>query len=154
MGLVREGDQTAILSDIQGSEDHNGDMDFKVAGSGIGITALQMDIKIKGVSRELLEAALGQALEGRRSILRKMLDVAGAPSADISEHTPRFESIKIPGEKIGFRIGPGGGYRWHRPSRPAPSPLCRIDPGALSAWFGAWRAHRAAWDSRSFGAWP
>ncbi|MCL4153189.1 UNVERIFIED_CONTAM: hypothetical protein GTU68_056641, partial [Idotea baltica] len=108
MGLVKEGDQTAILSDIQGSEDHNGDMDFKVAGSGIGITALQMDIKVKGVSRELLEAALGQALEGRRHILRKMLDVVNAPSSDISEHAPRFESIKIPGEKIGFLIGPGG----------------------------------------------
>jgi polyribonucleotide nucleotidyltransferase len=108
MGLVQEGDQNAILSDIQGSEDHNGDMDFKVAGSGLGITALQMDIKIKGVSRELLEAALGQALEGRRHILRKMLDVVSAPSADISENAPRFESIKIPGEKIGFLIGPGG----------------------------------------------
>jgi polyribonucleotide nucleotidyltransferase len=108
MGLVQEGDRIAILSDIQGSEDHNGDMDFKVAGSGIGITALQMDIKIKGVSRELLSSALGQALEGRRYILRKMLDVVSQPSADISQHAPRFESIKIPGEKIGFLIGPGG----------------------------------------------
>ncbi|MDP6990939.1 MAG: polyribonucleotide nucleotidyltransferase, partial [Planctomycetota bacterium] len=108
MGLVQEGDRTAILSDIQGSEDHNGDMDFKVAGSGLGITALQMDIKIKGVSRQLLEAALGQACEGRRYILRKMLEAVPQPSADISEFAPRFEAIKIPGEKIGFLIGPGG----------------------------------------------
>jgi polyribonucleotide nucleotidyltransferase len=108
MGLVQEGDDIAILSDIQGSEDHNGDMDFKVAGSGVGITALQMDIKIKGVTRELLQRALGQAAEGRRYILRKMLDVVDRPKAEISEHAPRFESLKIPGEKIGFLIGPGG----------------------------------------------
>jgi polyribonucleotide nucleotidyltransferase len=108
MGLVQEGDQTVVLSDIQGSEDHNGDMDFKVAGSGIGITALQMDIKIKSVSRALLERALEQASEGRRYILRKMLEVVSQPSADISEHAPRFEALKIPGEKIGFLIGPGG----------------------------------------------
>jgi len=108
MGLVEEGDQIAILSDIQGSEDHNGDMDFKVAGSGIGITALQMDIKIRSVSRSLLERALAQAADGRRYILRKMLEVVSQPSPEISEHAPRFESIKIPGEKIGFLIGPGG----------------------------------------------
>jgi len=108
MGLVEEGDQVAILSDIQGSEDHNGDMDFKVAGSGLGITALQMDIKIKSVSRDLLERALAQAAEGRRHILRKMLEVVSAPASDISQHAPRFESLKIPGEKIGFLIGPGG----------------------------------------------
>ena len=108
MGLIAEGDQMVILSDIQGSEDHNGDMDFKVAGSGIGITALQMDIKVKGVSRDLLERALGQATEGRRYILRKMLEVVDRPKPEISEHAPRFESLKIPGEKIGFLIGPGG----------------------------------------------
>jgi polyribonucleotide nucleotidyltransferase len=108
MGLVQQGEHTVVLSDIQGSEDHNGDMDFKVAGSGIGITALQMDIKIKSVSRELLERALNQALEGRRHILRKMLDIVSQPSAEISEHAPRFEALKIPGEKIGFLIGPGG----------------------------------------------
>jgi polyribonucleotide nucleotidyltransferase len=109
MGLVEEeGHEPAILSDIQGSEDHTGDMDFKVAGSGLGITALQMDIKIKSVSRALLERALEQAREGRRYILRKMLEVVDRPSADISEYAPRFESIKIPGEKIGFLIGPGG----------------------------------------------
>jgi polyribonucleotide nucleotidyltransferase len=108
MGLVQEGDKTAILSDIQGSEDHNGDMDFKVAGSGLGITALQMDIKIKGVSRQLLETALTQACDGRRFILRKMLEAVPQPSADISEYAPRFVAVKIPGEKIGFLIGPGG----------------------------------------------
>ncbi len=108
MGLVQQDGQTVVLSDIQGSEDHNGDMDFKVAGSGVGITALQMDIKIKSVSRALLETALAQASEGRRYILRKMLEVVSAPNADISEHAPRFESLKIPGEKIGFLIGPGG----------------------------------------------
>jgi polyribonucleotide nucleotidyltransferase len=108
MGLVQEGDKTAILSDIQGSEDHNGDMDFKVAGSGLGITALQMDIKIKGVSRQLLETALDQAKEGRRFILREMLKAVPQPNADISEYAPRFVAVKIPGEKIGFLIGPGG----------------------------------------------
>ena len=108
MGLIQEGDKIAILSDIQGSEDHNGDMDFKVAGSGVGITALQMDIKVKGVSRQLLERALAQAGEGRKHILRKMLDVVSAPASDLSEHAPRMEQIKIPSEKIGYLIGPGG----------------------------------------------
>jgi polyribonucleotide nucleotidyltransferase len=108
MGLVQEGNQTAVLSDILGSEDHNGDMDFKVAGSGLGITALQMDIKIKGVSRDLLTTALGQANAGRKHILRKMLEAVPRPNSDISNYAPRFESIKIPGEKIGFLIGPGG----------------------------------------------
>ena len=108
MGLVQEGDQIAILSDIQGSEDHNGDMDFKVAGSGLGITALQMDIKIKGVTRELLQTALGQALEGRKHILRKMLEAVNRPKDTISPFAPRMEAIKIPADKIGFLIGPGG----------------------------------------------
>jgi polyribonucleotide nucleotidyltransferase len=108
MGLVQEGDRIAILSDIQGSEDHTGDMDFKVAGSGLGITALQMDIKIKGVSRSLLEEALAQAGEGRKHILREMLAVVDRPRADVADHAPRFEAIKIPAEKIGFLIGPGG----------------------------------------------
>ena len=108
MGLVQEGDRVAILSDIQGSEDHTGDMDFKVAGSGLGITALQMDIKIKGVTRALLEEALAQAGEGRKHILREMLAVVDRPRADVADHAPRFEAIKIPSEKIGFLIGPGG----------------------------------------------
>ncbi|MCB9908349.1 MAG: polyribonucleotide nucleotidyltransferase [Planctomycetes bacterium] len=108
MGLVQEGDRTAILSDILGSEDHNGDMDFKVAGSGVGITALQMDIKIQGVSRQLLETALEQARAGRIHILHKMLEAVPRPSKEVSRFAPRFESIKIPGDKIGFLIGPGG----------------------------------------------
>ena len=108
MGLVQDGDRTAILSDILGSEDHNGDMDFKVAGSGLGITALQMDIKIKGVTRDLLENALSQAREGRIHILRNMLEAVPRPSAEISRFAPRMESIKVPSERIGFLIGPGG----------------------------------------------
>ena len=108
MGLVQDGERVAVLSDIQGSEDHNGDMDFKVAGSGLGITALQMDIKIQGVTRALLERALGQAREGRRFILKKMLEIVPRPKAQVSEYAPRMESIKIPAEKIGYLIGPGG----------------------------------------------
>ena len=108
MGLVQEGDRVAILSDILGSEDHNGDMDFKVAGSGLGITALQMDIKIQGVTRSLLERALRQARDGRIHVLRKMLDVVGRPKAEISEFAPRMEVFKIPSDRIAFLIGPGG----------------------------------------------
>jgi polyribonucleotide nucleotidyltransferase len=108
MGLVEQDGKIAVLSDIQGSEDHNGDMDFKVAGSGLGITALQMDIKVKGVTRELLERALGQAREGRRFILKKMLEVVSRPAAEVSPYAPRMEGIKIPSEKIGYLIGPGG----------------------------------------------
>ena len=108
MGLVQEGDKNAILSDILGSEDHSGDMDFKVAGSGVGITALQMDIKIKGVSRGLLESALEQAKKGRIHILRKMLEAVPAPSSEVSRFAPRMETIKIPSDRIGFLIGPGG----------------------------------------------
>ena len=108
MGLVEEGDQIVILSDILGSEDHNGDMDFKVAGSGLGITALQMDIKVQGVTRELLERALQQARDGRVHILKAMLAEVSQPSASISKYAPRMESIKIPSDRIGFLIGPGG----------------------------------------------
>ncbi|MEX1025352.1 MAG: polyribonucleotide nucleotidyltransferase [Planctomycetota bacterium] len=108
MGLVQEGNSTVILSDILGSEDHSGDMDFKVAGSGLGITALQMDIKVKGVTRALLEEALEQAREGRVHILKKMLEIVGRPAAEVSEFAPRMESLKIPADRIGFLIGPGG----------------------------------------------
>ncbi len=108
MGLVTDGDRMVVLSDILGSEDHHGDMDFKVAGSGVGITALQMDIKVKSVKRELLQRALDQALAGRKFILRKMLEAVPRPMADISEYAPRMESLQIPGDKIGFLIGPGG----------------------------------------------
>jgi polyribonucleotide nucleotidyltransferase len=108
MGLVTDGTRDVILSDILGSEDHHGDMDFKVAGSGLGITALQMDIKVKSVSRELLSRALDQAKRGRKFILRKMLDTVGRPSSDISEFAPRMEALQIPPDKIGFLIGPAG----------------------------------------------
>ena len=108
MGLIEEGGKQVVLSDILGSEDHNGDMDFKVAGSGVGITALQMDIKINGVTRKLLERALEQARVGRVWILKKMLEAVPRPMAQVSEYAPRMESIKIPAEKIGFLIGPGG----------------------------------------------
>jgi len=108
MGLIQEGGQTIVLSDILGSEDHNGDMDFKVAGSGLGITALQMDIKIQGVTRELLERAMLQAREGRVHILRKMLEAVPGPKAEVSPYAPAMERIKVPSERIGFLIGPGG----------------------------------------------
>jgi polyribonucleotide nucleotidyltransferase len=108
MGLVTDGKRSAILSDIQGSEDHHGDMDFKVAGSGLGITALQMDIKVKGVSRELLQKALAQASAGRKFVLRKMLEAVPRPRPEISEYAPRMEALQIPSEKIGFLIGPAG----------------------------------------------
>ena len=108
MGLVKDGDNIAILSDILGSEDHNGDMDFKVAGTQFGITALQMDIKITGVSQELLGQALEQAKAGRIHILKEMLKALNKPRADISPYAPRIIQIRIDPEKIGLIIGPGG----------------------------------------------
>jgi polyribonucleotide nucleotidyltransferase len=108
MGLITEGSDFVVLSDIAGSEDHNGDMDFKVAGSGVGITALQMDIKVKGVTRQLLEQALSQAREGRRFILRKMLEAVKMPRAEVSRYAPAMEMIRIPSDRIGYLIGPGG----------------------------------------------
>ena len=108
MGLVTEDERVAVLSDIAGSEDHNGDMDFKVAGSGIGITALQMDIKISGVTRQLLEKALTQARAGRVFILRKMLAAVNGPRPEVSRYAPAMEMIRIPSDRIGYLIGPGG----------------------------------------------
>ena len=108
MGLVKEGDDFVILSDIQGLEDHMGDMDFKVAGTADGITALQMDMKITGVSAELLQQALGQAKEGRLQILEIMRVAIAEPRAEVSEFAPRVEVLRIPKEKIGMLIGPGG----------------------------------------------
>ena len=108
MGLVKEGDEVCVLSDILGSEDHNGDMDFKVAGTQFGITALQMDIKVAGISRDILSTALGQAKEGRLEILRTMLRVMQRPREEISEYAPKIILIKIDPEKIGIVIGPGG----------------------------------------------
>lgn len=108
MGLVLEGDRYAILSDIQGIEDHLGDMDFKVAGTATGITAFQMDIKIEGITTEIMRKALEQAKEGRLHILEKMNEVIAEPSKELSPHAPKIAVMKIEVEKIGEVIGPGG----------------------------------------------
>jgi len=108
MGLIKEGEKIAILSDILGDEDHLGDMDFKVCGTRKGITSIQMDIKISGVTREILERALNQAREGRNFILDKMLAVLPEPRKEISEFAPRITTIKIRPERIKDVIGPGG----------------------------------------------
>ncbi len=108
MGLVKEKERVAILSDILGNEDHLGDMDFKVAGTTDGITACQMDIKIRGISLEIMRDALAQAHEGRLHILGKMNEVVSAPSADLSQYAPRLTTLKIPTDMIGAVIGPGG----------------------------------------------
>ena len=108
MGLVKEGEDYAILSDIAGFEDHYGDMDFKVAGSAQGITALQMDIKIGGVTGEIMSQALQQAREGRLHILEKMAETIAEPRADLSSFAPRISTMQIPVHKIGEVIGPGG----------------------------------------------
>ncbi|MBA3701476.1 MAG: polyribonucleotide nucleotidyltransferase [Actinomycetota bacterium] len=108
MGLVKEGDDYVILSDIQGLEDHMGDMDFKVAGTADGITALQMDMKITGVSAQLLQEALEQAKAGRLEILEILRGAIAEPRAEVSDYAPRVEVLKIPKDKIGMLIGPGG----------------------------------------------
>jgi polyribonucleotide nucleotidyltransferase len=108
MGLIKEGDDYVVLTDIAGVEDHLGDMDFKVAGTKDGITALQMDIKITGVTFEILEDALEQALKGRQFILGKMAEAIDGPREKLSQHAPAIESIKIDPEKIGAVIGKGG----------------------------------------------
>jgi polyribonucleotide nucleotidyltransferase len=108
MGLVKEGDEYTILTDIQGAEDHLGDMDFKVAGTRDGITALQMDIKITGVTQEILRAALEQAKRAREFILDKMLEAIPEPRKELAGHAPRISSVKIDPEKIGMVIGKGG----------------------------------------------
>ncbi len=108
MGLVKEGDKYVVLTDIQGAEDHLGDMDFKVAGTAAGITALQMDIKISGLSKEIMAEALEQARQARLFILNKMLEVIPAPRPDLKPHAPRITTVKIPVDKIGAIIGPGG----------------------------------------------
>lgn len=108
MGLVLENDQFVILSDILGIEDALGDMDFKVTGDHEGITAFQMDIKVEGITHEIMEAALRQAKEGRIHILRKMLEACPQSKTQLSQHAPRIEQIKINPSKIGAVIGPGG----------------------------------------------
>ncbi len=108
MGLIKEEDKFAILTDIQGVEDHLGDMDFKVAGTEEGITAIQMDIKIAGINRDILREALEQARRGRMHIMQKMLDVLPAPRPDLSPYAPRIITTTIDPEKIRNVIGPGG----------------------------------------------
>jgi polyribonucleotide nucleotidyltransferase len=108
MGLVKEGDQFAVLSDIQGLEDFLGDMDFKVTGNQTGVTALQMDIKIRGISIDIMRQALAQAKEGRLHILQKMDEAIKAPRNELSTYAPRIISLKIDTDQIGTVIGPGG----------------------------------------------
>ncbi len=108
MGLVKEGERTAILSDILGNEDHLGDMDFKVAGTPDGITAFQMDIKIRGISLDIMRSALEQARTGRMHILGKMAEAISKPRPDLSSFAPRLTTLKIPIDMIGAVIGPGG----------------------------------------------
>lgn len=108
MGLVKEGNNYVILSDILGLEDHLGDMDFKVAGTTKGVTALQMDIKIKGITSEIMSEAMQHARKGRNFILDKMLEVIPKPNPELKSHVPRITIIKVPIDKIGAIIGPGG----------------------------------------------
>ncbi|MGK2963326.1 MAG: polyribonucleotide nucleotidyltransferase [Gemmatimonadaceae bacterium] len=108
MGLIKEGDKYAILTDILGTEDHLGDMDFKVAGTETGITSIQMDIKVMGLSIEIMKEALDQAREGRLHILGEMKKALDAPRADLSAYAPRIVTISISPEKIGELIGPKG----------------------------------------------
>jgi polyribonucleotide nucleotidyltransferase len=108
MGLIKEGEKYAILTDILGAEDHLGDMDFKVAGTDKGITALQMDIKIAGITPALMTEALTQAREARHYILDKIIEIIPAPRPELKSHAPRITVIKVPVDKIGAVIGPGG----------------------------------------------
>ena len=108
MGLVKEGERVAVLSDILGDEDHLGDMDFKVAGTEDGITAFQMDMKVTGVTKEILRHALHQAKEGRLHILKKMKEAISSPRSELSVHAPRIITIYVRQEKIKDVIGPGG----------------------------------------------
>jgi len=108
MGLVKEGERFAVLTDILGLEDHYGDMDFKVAGTKTGITALQMDIKIKGITFEIMSEALEKARAARLSIIDKMLETIPTPRPELKPHAPRISVVQIPIDKIGAVIGPGG----------------------------------------------
>jgi polyribonucleotide nucleotidyltransferase len=108
MGLIKEENRFAVLTDIIGDEDHLGDMDFKVAGSASGVTALQMDIKIEGINREIMDSALKQAKEGRLHILGIMNQAISTPRAELSEYAPRIIAIKINPERIRDVIGKGG----------------------------------------------
>ena len=108
MGLIKEGDRVAVLSDILGDEDHLGDMDFKICGSKLGVTAVQMDIKIQGLTREILETALRQAREGRVHILGKMAEALATHRDDLSRYAPRIHTLRVKPDQIREIIGPGG----------------------------------------------
>jgi polyribonucleotide nucleotidyltransferase len=108
MGLIKEGNKFAVLTDILGDEDHLGDMDFKVAGTTNGVTALQMDIKIQGITKEIMQVALAQAKEARMHILGKMQEAMGEAKTEISDFAPRLYTMKINPEKIRDVIGKGG----------------------------------------------
>jgi polyribonucleotide nucleotidyltransferase len=108
MGLIKDGNRFAVLTDILGDEDHLGDMDFKVAGSTTGITALQMDIKIQGITKEIMQVALAQAKEARLHILGKMVEAMGGAKTEVSQFAPRLYVMKINPEKIRDVIGKGG----------------------------------------------
>lgn len=108
IGLVCEGDEFTLLTDIMGDEDHFGDMDFKVAGTGRGVTGIQLDLKIPGISEEIIRATLDQALKARKDLLRNMLTTIRRPRAEVSETAPKLVQTKINPEKIGLLIGPGG----------------------------------------------
>ncbi|MFQ5546582.1 MAG: S1 RNA-binding domain-containing protein, partial [Acidiferrobacterales bacterium] len=108
MGLIKEGNRFAVLTDILGDEDHLGDMDFKVAGTSEGVTALQMDIKIEGITREIMRAALDQAKEGRLHILTVMNQVISEPRSELSEYAPRIITLKINPDRNRDVIGKGG----------------------------------------------
>jgi polyribonucleotide nucleotidyltransferase len=108
MGLVKEADNFVVLSDILGDEDHLGDMDFKVAGTSDGVTSLQMDIKIAGITEEIMKIALGQAKDGRNHILGEMAKAIDTARSEVGEFAPRIETIKIPTDKIREVIGTGG----------------------------------------------
>jgi len=108
MGLIKEGNKFAVLTDILGDEDHLGDMDFKVAGTTGGITALQMDIKIQGITKEIMQVALAQAKEARLHILGEMVSAMGSANTEVSQFAPRLYTVKINPEKIRDLIGKGG----------------------------------------------
>jgi polyribonucleotide nucleotidyltransferase len=108
MGLIKENERYVVLTDILGTEDHLGDMDFKVAGTRNGITALQMDIKIKGITPSIMSEALDRAKIARFHIMDKMLEAIAEPNKTLKPHAPRIETLKVPVDKIGAIIGPGG----------------------------------------------
>src|SRR5947199_7784413 len=108
IGLVKEGEKFTLLTDIMGDEDHFGDMDFKVAGSGLGITGIQLDVKIDGIDEPIIKATLEQARDARREILKSMLSSLRQPRSEISKFAPRLLTLSINPEKIGLLIGPGG----------------------------------------------